>query len=79
MRLGRPTVVRSPLTLPRPDGTWTGCAAAFPLTRVAEVAIHGLDMADALGREPWLTVESGAAVPALLLGPDQVDAARELT
>ncbi|WP_405886526.1 maleylpyruvate isomerase N-terminal domain-containing protein (plasmid) [Streptomyces sp. NBC_01384] len=50
----------------------------FLLTRVVEVAVHGLDLADALGREPWLTPEAGAAVLELLLGPDQADVAREL-
>lgn len=50
----------------------------FLLTRVLEVAVHGLDMADALGHEPWLTPEAGAAVLELLLGPDQLDAACEL-
>jgi uncharacterized protein (TIGR03083 family) len=51
----------------------------FLLTRVVEIAVHGLDLADALGREPWLTAEAGTAVLELLLGPDQLDgAAREL-
>jgi uncharacterized protein (TIGR03083 family) len=27
----------------------------FCATRVLEVAVHGLDLADALGREPWMT------------------------
>ncbi|KUL43452.1 maleylpyruvate isomerase family mycothiol-dependent enzyme [Streptomyces regalis] len=50
----------------------------FLLTRVVEVAVHGLDLADALGREPWLTPEAGVAVLELLLGPEQLDAAGEL-
>jgi len=50
----------------------------FLLTRVVEVSVHGLDLADALGREPWLTAEAGAAVLELLLGPEQLEAAREL-
>ncbi|MFE9612001.1 maleylpyruvate isomerase N-terminal domain-containing protein [Streptomyces sp. NPDC006012] len=50
----------------------------FLLTRVVEVAVHGLDLADALGREPWLTPQAGAAVLELLLGPGQLDTAREL-
>lgn len=45
----------------------------FLLTRVVEVALHGVDVADALGREPWLTDRAGAAVQDLLLGPDQGD------
>ncbi|WP_234540142.1 maleylpyruvate isomerase N-terminal domain-containing protein [Streptomyces shenzhenensis] len=50
----------------------------FLLTRVVEIAVHGLDLSDALGREPWLTTEAGAAVLELLLGPDQLDGTREL-
>jgi uncharacterized protein (TIGR03083 family) len=40
----------------------------FLLTRIVEVAIHGLDLAAALGRRPWLTVQAGNAVEELLLG-----------
>ncbi|MFF4270893.1 maleylpyruvate isomerase family mycothiol-dependent enzyme [Streptomyces sp. NPDC001536] len=40
----------------------------FLLTRVVEVAVHGLDLADALGREPWLTSEAADVVQDLLLG-----------
>ncbi|WP_116026569.1 maleylpyruvate isomerase N-terminal domain-containing protein [Thermomonospora umbrina] len=40
----------------------------FLLTRVVELVVHGLDLADALGREPWLTSEGGGVVEALLLG-----------
>lgn len=50
----------------------------FLVTRVVEIAVHGLDVADALGREPWLTPQAGDAVMELLLGPGQVAAAREL-
>ncbi|MEU4611658.1 maleylpyruvate isomerase N-terminal domain-containing protein [Streptomyces umbrinus] len=42
----------------------------FLLTRVVEVAVHGLDLADALGREPWLTSQAADLVQGLLLGPD---------
>lgn len=42
----------------------------FLLTRVVEVAVHGLDLADALGREPWLTSQAADLVQDLLLGPD---------
>ncbi|WP_316769749.1 maleylpyruvate isomerase family mycothiol-dependent enzyme [Streptomyces sasae] len=42
----------------------------FLLTRVVEVAVHGLDLADALGREPWLTSPAADLVQELLLGPD---------
>ncbi|MFC1439946.1 maleylpyruvate isomerase N-terminal domain-containing protein [Streptacidiphilus sp. N1-10] len=40
----------------------------FMLTRVVEVAVHGLDLADALGREPWLTQEAGDLLLQLLAG-----------
>ncbi|MBB4931100.1 uncharacterized protein (TIGR03083 family) [Lipingzhangella halophila] len=50
----------------------------FLLTRVVEVAVHGLDLADALGREPWLTPQAGDAVLGLLLGPNQEAAAQDL-
>ncbi|MEU9143954.1 maleylpyruvate isomerase N-terminal domain-containing protein [Streptomyces sp. NPDC048349] len=50
----------------------------FLLTRVVEVAVHGLDLADALGREAWLTPAAGDAVTELLLGPEHTAAAREL-
>jgi len=40
----------------------------FLLTRVVELALHGVDLADGLGREPWLTAEAGDLVQALLLG-----------
>ncbi|KQX56117.1 MULTISPECIES: maleylpyruvate isomerase family mycothiol-dependent enzyme [unclassified Streptomyces] len=50
----------------------------FLLTRVVEVAVHGLDLADALGHEPWLTPEAGEAVTELLLGAEQTEAVRAL-
>lgn len=40
----------------------------FMLTRVVEVAVHGLDLADALGRKPWLTAPAGDLVLYLLAG-----------
>jgi uncharacterized protein (TIGR03083 family) len=40
----------------------------FMLTRVVEVAVHGLDLADALGRTPWLTAPAGDLVLHLLAG-----------
>ncbi|MBZ9594093.1 maleylpyruvate isomerase N-terminal domain-containing protein [Streptomyces erythrochromogenes] len=46
----------------------------FLLTRVVEVAVHGLDLADALGRKPWLTPAAGDAVTELLLGTEHVTA-----
>ncbi|MEV6297574.1 maleylpyruvate isomerase family mycothiol-dependent enzyme [Streptomyces sp. NPDC051896] len=50
----------------------------FLLTRVVEVAVHGLDLADALGREPWLTSSAGDAVLELLLGAEQTAVADKL-
>ncbi|MEV4453021.1 maleylpyruvate isomerase N-terminal domain-containing protein [Streptomyces mirabilis] len=50
----------------------------FLLTRVVEVAVHGLDLADALGREPWLTSEAADLVQGLLLGPDGAAALEKL-
>ncbi|MFE7617171.1 maleylpyruvate isomerase family mycothiol-dependent enzyme [Streptomyces sp. NPDC057496] len=50
----------------------------FLLTRVVEVAVHGLDLADALGREPWLTPAAGEAVTELLLGTEHVGAVDKL-
>ncbi|MFF1601306.1 maleylpyruvate isomerase N-terminal domain-containing protein [Streptomyces mirabilis] len=41
----------------------------FLLTRVVEVAVHGLDLADVLGCQPWLTAEAADLVQGLLLGP----------
>lgn len=34
----------------------------FLRTRVIEAAVHGLDLADALGREPWITAEASRIV-----------------
>ncbi|MGW2491506.1 maleylpyruvate isomerase N-terminal domain-containing protein [Streptomyces sp. NPDC001606] len=50
----------------------------FLLTRVVEVAVHGLDLADALGREAWLTPGAGDAVAELLLGAEHAPAADKL-
>ena len=50
----------------------------FLLTRVVEVAVHGLDLADALGREPWLTSQAADLVQDLLLGPDGAAALEKL-
>ncbi|XVU21091.1 maleylpyruvate isomerase N-terminal domain-containing protein [Actinoplanes sp. CA-054009] len=40
----------------------------FLVTRVVELAVHGLDLADAAGREPWLTLPAAEVVNRLLLG-----------
>ncbi|MFF1507161.1 maleylpyruvate isomerase N-terminal domain-containing protein [Streptomyces sp. NPDC058326] len=50
----------------------------FLLTRVVEVAVHGIDLADALGHEAWLTPAAGDAVTELLLGAEQTTAADKL-
>jgi uncharacterized protein (TIGR03083 family) len=39
----------------------------YVCTRVLEVAVHGLDLADALGREPWLTPGAAALVRSMLV------------
>ncbi|MFC7550751.1 maleylpyruvate isomerase N-terminal domain-containing protein [Plantactinospora sp. GCM10030261] len=40
----------------------------FLITRVVELGVHGLDLAAALGREPWLTPAAAAVIERLLLG-----------
>ena len=50
----------------------------FLVTRVVEVAVHGLDLADALGREPWLTPQAADVLQELLLGPDGAAALERL-
>ncbi|GAA4732761.1 maleylpyruvate isomerase family mycothiol-dependent enzyme [Phytohabitans rumicis] len=50
----------------------------FQITRVFELAVHGLDLADALGVPPWLTPEAAAVVEGLLLGPHAPRARRAL-
>ncbi|MEV6211454.1 maleylpyruvate isomerase N-terminal domain-containing protein [Kitasatospora sp. NPDC051914] len=50
----------------------------FLVTRVVEVAVHGLDLADALGRKPWLTPQAADVLQDLLLGPDGGAALEEL-
>ncbi|MDH6139465.1 uncharacterized protein (TIGR03083 family) [Kitasatospora sp. GP30] len=50
----------------------------FLVTRVVELAIHGLDLADALGREPWLTPQAASVVQELLLGPDSTASLEQL-
>ncbi|GIF78229.1 hypothetical protein Asi02nite_77470 [Asanoa siamensis] len=39
----------------------------FLVTRVVEVGVHGLDLAAALDREPWLTPEAASTLTDLLL------------
>ncbi|GAA2193472.1 maleylpyruvate isomerase N-terminal domain-containing protein [Micromonospora lupini] len=40
----------------------------FLRTRVVEVGVHGLDLAAALGRSPWLTPQAEAVIADLLTG-----------
>jgi uncharacterized protein (TIGR03083 family) len=42
----------------------------FLVTRIVEVAVHGLDLADALEREPWLTDPAADLVLRLLIGDE---------
>jgi hypothetical protein len=55
-----PRVVRTRLTAIRLD--------EFLKTRVVEIAVHGLDMARARGREPWVTVGGCADTREVLVG-----------
>ncbi|NBE84791.1 maleylpyruvate isomerase N-terminal domain-containing protein [Micromonospora rubida] len=48
--------------------------AEFLVTRVVEVGVHGLDLAAALGREPWLTPAAAEVTTALLTGGRDVPA-----
>ncbi|WP_230686406.1 maleylpyruvate isomerase N-terminal domain-containing protein [Catellatospora vulcania] len=49
----------------------------FQVTRVVELAVHGLDLADALGVAPWLTPQAAGVVEGLLFGLSAPRAARE--
>ncbi|GIG88327.1 maleylpyruvate isomerase N-terminal domain-containing protein [Plantactinospora endophytica] len=40
----------------------------FLVTRVVELGVHGLDLATALDREPWLTEPAGELIAGLLTG-----------
>ncbi|MEV8517286.1 maleylpyruvate isomerase N-terminal domain-containing protein [Dactylosporangium sp. NPDC051484] len=42
----------------------------FLTTRVVELTAHGLDVADAVGHQPWLTVPAAEHLQELLFGPD---------
>lgn len=50
----------------------------FLTTRVVEVAVHGLDVADALQRPAWLTVSAAEHLGHLLFGPHWRHAVAEL-
>ncbi len=40
----------------------------FVKTRILEMGVHGMDVADALGRRPWLTPAAASVVLSLLIG-----------
>jgi hypothetical protein len=42
----------------------------FLTTRVVEMALHGLDIADAIARQPWLTPAAANHLQQLLFGPE---------
>jgi uncharacterized protein (TIGR03083 family) len=50
----------------------------FLTTRVVELAVHGLDVADALGRRPWLTTASAELLQRLTFGERWRTAVAEL-
>ena len=39
----------------------------FVKTRILEIGVHGLDLAAALGREPWLTPAAASVVQSILV------------
>ncbi len=45
----------------------------FLVTRVAELGIHGLDLADGLDCAPWLTKSAADVIEELLLGDTRID------
>ncbi|HEX3924186.1 MAG TPA: maleylpyruvate isomerase N-terminal domain-containing protein [Streptosporangiaceae bacterium] len=49
----------------------------FLRTRVVELAAHGLDLAAALNRDPWLTAEAAAVIEDLVLPPGAAPVIRE--
>jgi uncharacterized protein (TIGR03083 family) len=53
----------------RPVPTWGPVMRLDELlaTRVLELAVHGLDLADALGREPWLTPGAASITRGILV------------
>jgi uncharacterized protein (TIGR03083 family) len=50
----------------------------FLSTRVVELAVHGLDVADALEQQPWLTTPAAHHLQQLLFGADQQSAVSAL-
>ncbi len=50
----------------------------FLVTRVAELGVHGLDLAEGLGRSPWLTPAAADVIEWLVLGGTSVDSVEGL-
>ncbi len=50
----------------------------FLTTRVVEAAVHGIDLADAVGQARWTTPEAQHVIAHLLLGPDHEEALEAL-
>jgi uncharacterized protein (TIGR03083 family) len=50
----------------------------FLTTRVVEAAVHGIDLADALGEPRWTTPEAQHVLTCLLLGPEPATALADL-
>jgi uncharacterized protein (TIGR03083 family) len=53
--------------------------AEFLRTRVLELAVHGLDLAVAVDRAPWLTEPAASVTAELLLDPSDASRLREAT
>jgi uncharacterized protein (TIGR03083 family) len=49
----------------------------FARTRVVELAVHGLDLAAGLGRQPWLTPEAAGVLEELWLPAGRADGLRQ--
>ena len=49
----------------------------FAITRVVELAVHGLDLATGLRRPPWLTVEATGILAELWLPPGRAERLRQ--
>lgn len=50
----------------------------FLATRVLEITVHGLDLAEALGREPWITPQGASVTRGILVGLLEREPPRDL-